>query len=109
MSSQGSLVQQKHSFEHQLLEGWGNWARGDASLWFSRLELLGKLGLGFCFAEEDLERADRIIAGLAPAQKSVLKKVYIALEGGTIEEGIKTAAVAAFAESLERDGEERRR
>jgi len=106
MSSQGTLSSVvENGFERQLLEAWGNWARGDIGLNFTTPSLWHKSGVGTLFSDEDLMRADAAVARLPPAHKKTLKTVYIYLKGAKLDGGRKREAVMAFADILQGDGE----
>lgn len=100
MSSQGTGSTKSLGFEFQLLESWGNWARGDINLWFSGPGLWHKSGVGSLFSESDMCTADGVIASLAPAHKATIKHWFINGKGHKIDEQKKQTAIAAFSESL---------
>jgi hypothetical protein len=106
VSTQGTGSISAYSFELQLLQSWGDWARGDIGLWYSSLRLWQKSGVGFSFSEDDMCTADAAIARLGKGHQSTLKKWFIAGKGHKIDEQKKQAAIASFSESLSGDDEE---
>jgi hypothetical protein len=103
VSNQGTGSVESYSFELQLLQSWGDWARGDIGLWYSSIVLLKKSGVGLAFSEDDLCQADAAIARLSKAHQSTLKKWFISRKGHTVDEQKKQAALASFSESLAGD------
>lgn len=105
MSTQGTGSITQYGFERQLLTAWGDWGRNDIGLWFNRVDLLSSGGMSFVFCEEDILKADSVVARLPRAHKYIIKRTYLRQKGHRIDEQRKQAAVASFAELLAGDGE----
>lgn len=106
MSGQGTGSIHRYSFEVQLLDAWGTWARGDIGLGYGSSGVWGNNGLGSFFTDYELCQADAAIACLPKAHKSTLKKWFITRKGYQIDEHRKQSAVQAFAESIAGANEE---
>jgi hypothetical protein len=106
MSSQGTGSIKSLGFEYQLLESWGDWARGDINLWFSGSVIWKKNGIGSLFSESDLCQADALIATMPTLHKKTLKHWFINRKGHQIDEHKRQAAISAFSELIQESGKE---
>jgi len=101
MSTQGTGSINAHSFERQLLNCWGEWARaGGADTGISRVDLLKKGCAGLLFGDGWMMATDAAVASLPVDHKRTLKKVYLSRRGLLLPQSQKDAALAAFAVAL---------
>jgi hypothetical protein len=106
MSSQGSgsIGNKVRTYEEDLLEAWGLWLSGDPSvLGYQAVTLITwrKSGPKLLFAETDILDADRAIARLGSAYKSLIKRVFWFKTSDPNDDRIYPFAIEAFRESLD--------
>ena len=103
MSSQGTGSTDQLGHYRQLLDCWGSWSRsGDLGLGFNPPGIVPKAGgVGLMFSYDEIDEAEAAILTLGQHYQRIIKKVYLHRDLDKIRGEDITAAVTAFADSMD--------